>query len=71
MRTTVILPDELVKEVNIATGLKTKTQAVNYALFDWLKRIRKDKLKSLKGKLDIEIDLKSMRSLDKVEPGDV
>ena len=44
MRTTLNLPDDLVKELVKVTGEKNKTLLIRTALADMLKRIKREKL---------------------------
>jgi hypothetical protein len=61
MRTTLILPEELIKEAMVLTNIKTKTDVIKTAL---LNLIQKEKIKDLKsyfGKVDLELDLDASR----------
>lgn len=61
MRTTLDLPEKLVKEAMTLTQIKTKTDLIKTALQNL---IQKEKIKDLKkyyGKVRIEIDLDAMR----------
>jgi hypothetical protein len=61
MRTTLILPDQLIGEAMKLTKEKTKTGVIKIAL---LNLIEKEKIKDLKkyyGKVDLDIDLNILR----------
>ena len=61
MRTTLILPDQLICEAMKLTKEKTKTGVIKIAL---LNLIEKEKIKDLKkyyGKVDLNIDLNVLR----------
>jgi Arc/MetJ family transcription regulator len=61
MRTTLDLPENLIAEAMKLTGEKTKTGVIRLALTNL---IEEDKLKDLKnyyGKVDLDIDLVSLR----------
>jgi Arc/MetJ family transcription regulator len=61
MRTTLNLPENLIAEAMKLTGEKTKTGVIRLALTNLIKE---DKLKDLKnyyGKVDLDIDLVSLR----------
>jgi hypothetical protein len=61
MRTTLVLPDQLVGEAMKLTKAKTKTGVIKIAL---LNLIEKEKIKDLKkyyGKFDLDIDLNALR----------
>jgi Arc/MetJ family transcription regulator len=62
MRTTLDLPEALIKEAMALTSIKTKTDLIKKALQNL---IQQEKLKSLKkyfGKVDLEIDLDVTRN---------
>jgi len=61
MRTTLDLPEELIDEAMELTSIKTKTELIKTALVNL---IQKEKIKGIKnyyGRIDLEIDLNSMR----------
>jgi len=61
MRTTLVLPDQLIGEAMKLTKEKTKTGVIKIAL---LNLIEKEKIKDLKkyyGKVDLNIDLNVLR----------
>jgi len=70
MRTTVTLGEKLIKEVLQFSGSKNKTQAVNKALNEWLKQQKIDRLKALRGKLDIQDNLEDLNKLEQNELND-
>ena len=61
MRTTMILPQHLIDEARQATGLKSKTETVVFALEELIRRKRMDELKSMFGSTDIDIDVAAFR----------
>jgi hypothetical protein len=61
MRTTLILPEGLVDAAREATGLRSKTDTVVYALKEVIRRKRIEDLKSMFGKIDIDLDLDKTR----------
>ncbi len=68
MRTTLILPPELVEEARTAAGLKSKTETVVYALKEVVRRKRLEDLKAMFGTTDIDLDLDYMRGRERREP---
>jgi hypothetical protein len=64
MRTTLIIPDELMKDLMEETGETSKTLLVRRSLEETLRRVRRENLKRLRGKLDLDIDLEALRSKD-------
>ncbi len=62
MRTTLDLPETLIDEAMALTHIQTKTDLIKTAL---LNLIQKEKIKELKnffGKVDLEIDLDTLRN---------
>lgn len=71
MRTTLNISDDIIKEVEEIYNEKNKSKAVEEALKDAIRNKKMDRLKSLKGKIDFEIDpedIEKMRSLDDGTP---
>jgi len=64
MRTTLIIPDELMKDLIEETGEKSKTTLVCRSLQEMLQRVRRENLKRLRGKIDLDIDLETLRTKD-------
>ena len=62
MRTTLILPDELLAEAMQITNISTKTKVVTVALENLIQREKILALKNFFGKVDLDIDLGQMRS---------
>jgi len=61
MRTTLDLPNELIMDAMALTNAKTKTQLITMALENIIKQERFNKLINFHGKVDLEIDLDSLR----------
>jgi Arc/MetJ family transcription regulator len=64
MRTTITIQDEILQELMKHTNAKTRTEAVNKALVDWVKRLKTEKLRSLRGKFQIEDNWDKLRALE-------
>jgi Arc/MetJ family transcription regulator len=64
MRTTLIIPDDLMKDLMEETGEKSKTLLVCRSLKEMLERVRRENLKRLRGKIDLDIGLESLRTKD-------
>jgi Arc/MetJ family transcription regulator len=62
MKTTLNLPDELINEAMYTLNMKTKSEVVIYALQDLLRRKKVASLRNYKGKVDLEIDLDTLRN---------
>lgn len=61
MRTTLDLPEGLVEEARTATGFKSKTDTVVFALKEVVRRSRVEELKAMFGKLKIDLDIPKSR----------
>ena len=61
MRTTLDLPEELINEAMKATRIQTKTRVIITALEELIRKLKISEIKHYKGKIDLEIDLDSIR----------
>lgn len=61
MRTTLNLPRELLAEAQRAAGARTKTQAIILGLQELTRRKKIERLWDLRGRLDLDLDLKDSR----------
>ena len=61
MRTTLDLPEELMKEAVKVCHHKTKTAVIITALQDMVRKSRLQQLKTFRGKVDIQLDLDQVR----------
>ncbi len=62
MRTTLDLPEELIKAAMKATNIKVKTKVITIALEDLVRKNKIAKIKDFKGKLDFNLNLDQLRS---------
>jgi len=60
-RTSIVINEKLIREAMRATGIKTRSALVDYALRDLLRRESQKRILELKGKVHWEGDLSSMR----------
>ncbi|MCK4522971.1 type II toxin-antitoxin system VapB family antitoxin, partial [Candidatus Aerophobetes bacterium] len=67
MRTTLNLSDDLIKEVINLTDSKTKTEAVNRALQEFIHRKRLEALINLRGKISLKENWRKLREMEKDE----
>lgn len=56
MRTTLDLDADLIEELLKTTEAKTKTEAIHLAISELIRRKKLEKLKSLSGKVHIDLD---------------
>ena len=61
MRTTLDLPEELINEAMKATHIRTKTRVIITALEELIRKSKISEIKQYKGKIDLNIDLDSIR----------
>jgi Arc/MetJ family transcription regulator len=62
MRTTIVIDDNLLRDTLRATGLKTKREAVEEGLRTLLRLNQQAAIRSLRGKLNWNGDLRRMRT---------
>ncbi len=61
MRTTLDLPEDLLQEAMKSTHIQTKTKVIITALEQLIRKSKISGLKEFKGKVDLDIDLNSIR----------
>jgi Arc/MetJ family transcription regulator len=61
MRTTVDIPEELIAEALRVSHAKTKTMAITLGLKELINRKRLDELRSLRGTIDVNLDVRKSR----------
>ncbi len=64
MKTTLNLPDELMKEAMLLTDVKTKTEVIIVALKELIRKNKIAKLKNFKGTVNLEMDVDILRNRD-------
>ncbi len=62
MRTTLDLPEELLREAMKTTKIETKTKVIITALEELIRKNTIASLKKFKGKVDLDIDMDILRS---------
>ena len=62
MRTTIDIPEDLMKEAMKVTNSSTKTELIKIALKNIIQKNKIKSLKNYKGKIDLSIDLNITRS---------
>ena len=61
MRTTLDLPDTLVREAMSLTNISSKTELVTFALENVIQREKIQKLNNYFGRLNLDVDLHTLR----------
>jgi len=64
MRTTLDLDQELIEELMKVTAARTKTDAIHQAAAELIRRKKLEKLKSLSGKVRLELDWKKLEQVE-------
>ena len=68
MRTTLIVPNELMEQARTSLGFTSKTDTVIFALREVVRRSRVDDLKALMGRVSFEFDPADIRAKDRRQP---
>ncbi len=61
------IPEELIEEAMELTGAKTKSQLIREALEEQILRVKRKRLITLKGTIDLDIDLGTLRGRTDVQ----
>jgi len=61
MRTNIVIDDKLIQDAMLATGLKTRREAVELGLRTLLRLRQQEQIRRFRGKLDWQGDLDTMR----------
>ena len=61
MRTTLNLPEDLLNEAMKVAQVNTKTKVIITALEELIRKIKISELKQYKGKIDLDLDLDTIR----------
>jgi len=64
MRITLNLPEKLLDDLRMATGEMNRTALIRAALEEQLKRVMRDRLLTLRGKVSLDVDLDNLRGKD-------
>ena len=64
MRTTLNLDDNLIRAIKKNTGMTSKTEIINKALVEYLKKLNIEGIKDACGKLNFDIDVRAFRNLE-------
>jgi metal-responsive CopG/Arc/MetJ family transcriptional regulator len=65
MRSTITIEKDMLDELMAETQAKNKTTAVREAISDYLKRHKKEKIKSMKGKLQFDLTAGDLRHYER------
>lgn len=64
MRMTITVEEGVLEKLMKYTHSKTRTEAVNRALVDWVQHLKIEKLRALRGKLYMEDNWEKLRSVE-------
>ncbi len=64
MRITVTMQDQLISDLMEISHARNKTQAVKTAIKDWIRTKKRDQIKALRGKIQIENNLNGLNELE-------
>ena len=65
MRATITMEKDLLEKLVKETKAKTKSSAVKLAINEYLRRRKVDKIRSLKGKLEFDLDAEVLRHYER------
>lgn len=61
MRTTLDIPAELLNEAQKILGFKSKTDTIVLSLQELIKKKKREEIKSLSGKIELDLDIQNTR----------
>ncbi len=64
MRTTLNLNEEIISQVMLYTGMKSKSKAVNKVLETYVREKKKQNILKMKGKLNLDDNWKKLRETE-------
>ena len=64
MRTTLNIDESLLSDIQLQTGKKNRSEAVRFALQEYIKQTKKKQLLSLRGNVDIEDNWEELREME-------
>jgi len=64
MRTTLNLDEDMLQAIKKISGINSKTEIINRALAEYLKRLNIESIKEACGKLNFDIDVRGLRDLE-------
>ena len=64
MLTTLNLNEKLIRELMVVTSAKTKTDAIHQAASELIRRKKMDALKSLSGKIHLDLDWRKLEQTE-------
>ncbi|OGF65829.1 MAG: hypothetical protein A2Y62_19150 [Candidatus Fischerbacteria bacterium RBG_13_37_8] len=67
MRTTLDLSEKLVNELLELTGTKNKTKIIERAIEEYVRKLKREKIKQAYGKLKLQVDILKLRESEKHE----
>lgn len=69
MRTTIDIPEDLLRDVEEVTGAATRREALIQALEEYLRRRRLQRVIDVAGTLDFDVDIRALRKRDRKRTG--
>ena len=61
MRTTLNISDDLIAESTKLSGISNKTKVIELALSDFVRKLKRKKIKESCGKLNLKVDILKLR----------
>ncbi len=66
MQASLDIPETLINELILETGERNKTKIIKIALEEFLEKLKRKKLKRLRGKIDLDLNLAKYREQDMI-----
>ncbi len=67
MRTTINVDDDIIRDLMRLSDAKTKSEAINHAITEWVRRRRIDQFRHRRGTIAWEGDLETMRRIETLD----
>ncbi len=67
MRTTLVISDTLMTELTMLSGASNKTKAIELAISDYIRKLKREKIKKSLGTINLKIDIKKLRDKELYE----
>ena len=67
MRTTLDLSEKLIRELLELTGTSNKTKVIELAIEEYVRKLKREKIKQAYGKMSLQVDILKLREAEKHE----
>lgn len=67
MRTTLNISDHLITELMKLSGISSKSKAIELAISDFVRKLKREKIKRSCGKLNLKVEIMKLRNMESDE----